>query len=132
MTALRAKVATYQLRLEQLGDLYGDGEITKAEWLRQRARVADKLEAATAELDATGAGSVLDGVANAARPSEAFRAQSIARQRAIMDAVMTITVGRAKPGRLPRGVELDYGRITLTPKTPATSADPTPESVPAA
>ncbi len=56
---------------------------------------------------------MLDGVATAEQPSAAFRAQPVARQRAIVDALMTVTIEKAKPGRLPKGVEFDYSRVRI-------------------
>jgi len=59
---------------------------------------------------------VLDGIATAETPSAAFLAQTVARQRAIIDSLMTVTIGPARPGRLPKGVEFDYSRVRIEPK----------------
>jgi len=40
----------------------------------------------------------------------------VARQRAIIDSLMTVTIGPARPGRLPKGVEFDYSRVRIEPK----------------
>ena len=115
-TDLHAEANTLRARLDELGDLFGDGEIDRRQWARQRERIEGKLDAVSAALAEQQTGSVLDGIATAETPSAAFLAQPVARQRAIIDAVMTVTILPAKPGRLPKGVEFDYSRIRIEPK----------------
>ena len=113
---LHAEANTLRARLDELGDLFGDGEIDRRQWARQRERIEAMLDAVTAQLAAASSGSVLDGIATAELPSAAFLAQTVARQRAIIDAVMTVRILPAKPGRLPKGVEFDYSRIRIESK----------------
>ncbi|MGH3547604.1 MAG: recombinase family protein [Pseudonocardiaceae bacterium] len=100
-------------RLDELGDAYGDGDIDLRQYTRQRDRITARLDAVTGQLAAAQSGSVLDGIATAQRPAAAFRAQPVARQRAIVDALMTVTIMPAKPGRLPKGVDFDYERVSI-------------------
>jgi DNA invertase Pin-like site-specific DNA recombinase len=115
-TELHAEATTLRARLDELGDMFGNGEITRREWARQRDRIEAKLDAVTAQLAATQSDSTLDGIVNAEKPSAAFRTQPVARQRAIIDAIMTVTILPAKPGRLPKGVDFDYSRVEIVPK----------------
>ena len=103
-------------RLDELGDLFGDGEIDRRQWARQRERIEGKLDAVSAVLAEQQTESVLDGIATAELPSAAFLAQPVARQRAVVDALMTVRILPAKPGRLPKGVEFDYSRVEITPR----------------
>lgn len=114
-TDLHTEANALRARLDDLGDMFGDGEITRKEWVRQRDRIETKLAAVNGQLAAALSGSALDGIATAEQPSAAFRAQPVARRRAIVDALVTVTIGPAKPGRLPKGVELDYDRVRILP-----------------
>jgi DNA invertase Pin-like site-specific DNA recombinase len=113
---LHAEALTLRARLDELGDLFGDGEIDRRQWARQRERIEGKLDAVSAVLAEQQTESVLDGIATAELPSAAFLAQPVARQRAVVDALMTVRILPAKPGRLPKGVEFDYSRVEITPR----------------
>lgn len=113
---LHQEANTLRARLDELADMLGDGELDRAQYTRQRGRIEDRLAAVGAQLDGMRTGSALDGIATAEHPSAAFRAQPVARQRAIIDALVTITIGKAKPGRLPAGVDLDYTRVRIEPR----------------
>jgi len=113
---LHAEANTLRARLDEVGDMLGDGELTRAQYARQRERIESKLDAVTEQLATTQTGSALDGVATAETPSAAFLAQTVARQRAVIDAIMTVTILSAKPGRLPKGVEFDYSRVKIEPR----------------
>jgi len=113
---LHAEANTLRARLDELADMLGDGELTRAQYARQRERIEGKLDAVTAALASQQTGSVLDGIATAEDPAVAFLAAPVARQRAIIDVLMTVTIERAKPGRLPKGVEFDYSRVKMEPK----------------
>jgi len=115
-TELHAEANTLRARLDELGDMLGDGELTRAQYARQRERIESKLDGVTEQLATTQTGSALDGVATAETPSAAFLAQTVARQRAVIDAIMTVTILSAKPGRLPKGVEFDYSRVKIEPR----------------
>ena len=113
---LHAEANTLRARLDEVGDMLGDGELTRAQYARQRERIESKLDGVTEQLATTQTGSALDGVATAETPSAAFLAQTVARQRAVIDAIMTVTILPAKPGRLPKGVEFDYSRVKIEPR----------------
>jgi len=115
-TELHAEANMLRARLDELADMLGDGELTRAQYARQRERIEGKLDGVTGQLAAAQSGSVLDGIATAETPSAAFRAQSVARQRAIIDAIMTVRILPAKPGRLSKGVDFDYSRVEITPR----------------
>jgi len=115
-TELHAEANMLRARLDELADMLGDGELTRAQYARQRERIEGKLDVVTAALASQQTGSVLDGIATAEDPAVAFLAAPVARQRAIIDVLMTVTIERAKPGRLPKGVEFDYSRVKMEPK----------------
>jgi len=113
---LHAEANTLRTRLDELADMVGDGELTRAQYARQRERIEGKLDAVTQQLADHQTGSCLDGIATAEQPSAAFLAAPVARQRGIIDVLMTITIGPATPGRLPKGIEFDYSRVQITPR----------------
>ncbi len=113
---LHAEANTLRARLDQLADDYGDGTLDKRQYTRQRERTEARLNAVNTQLAAQQTGSALDGIATAQDPAAAFLTAPVARQRAIVDALMTVTIGPAKPGRLPKGVDLDHSRVVIEPK----------------
>ncbi|MCA1676340.1 MAG: recombinase family protein, partial [Actinobacteria bacterium] len=113
---LHAAANTLRGRLKELGDMLGDGELTRAQYARQRERVETKIDAVTTQLAAQQTGTVLDGVANAEDPAAAFLAVPVARRRAIIDCLASVTISPARPGRLPTRVKCDYARVRIEPK----------------
>lgn len=122
---LHAEANALNARLGELEDMFGDGEITRAGMARQRERITSKLDAVNAQLAAAQSGSVLDGIATAASPSAAFLAAPVARQRAVVDALITVTILPGKAGRLPKGVDFDYDRVQITAAGAAEERAPT-------
>jgi len=110
---LHSQANALRERLDEFADAYGDGDLDRRQYARQCERITAKLDTITGQLAAAQSGGALDGIATAERPSAAFRAQPVARQRAIVDALATVTIGPAKPGRLPKGVDFDYERVRI-------------------
>lgn len=111
---LHAEANALNARLGELDDMWGDGDITRAGRDRQKLRITGKLDAVNEQLAAAQSGSALDGIATAASPSAAFLAAPVARQRAVVDALITVTILPGKAGRLPKGVVFDYDRVQIT------------------
>lgn len=124
--ALHAEANALRARLGELEDMYGDGEISRAGYLRQQEKITGKLDAVTVQLDATQTGSALDGIATAPSPSAAFLAAPVARQRAVVDALMTVTIVPGKAGRMPKDADvLDRVQVRLR----GAEDEPLPEAV---
>ena len=113
---LHQQANALRARLDELEDMLGDGEIDRAGFVRQRERITAKLEGITDRLTARASDSVLSGVADAADPATVYDAQPIERKRAIVDALMTVTVKSGRPGRLPKGMTFDYSRVGIEPR----------------
>lgn len=114
--AERAEADRLTARLGELGDMLAEGELDRREYGRLKARVESKLQTARAQLSASRSDSALDGIADAPKPSEAFLAQPVARQRSIIDTLVAVTVLLARPGRPPKGVDFDYNRVRIVPQ----------------
>lgn len=110
---LREQAMTLRARLDEVADAFGDGDLTRAQYNRQRQRIEGKIETVDGQLASMLSGSVLDGVADAENPGAAFRELPVARRRAIVDALEVITIGPSAPGGLPKGKELDYTRVHI-------------------
>lgn len=115
MTALQAEANALRRRYLELDDMFSDGEIDRAGRARQRERIDARLAELSAQLDHHVV-SALDGIADADSPSAAFLDQLVARQRAIVDTLMTITINPSRPGRPPKGVTFDYDRVSIEPR----------------
>lgn len=107
---LRDEATAARIRYHQLEDMFGDGEITREGLARQKARIEAKLAEIHQELDQYNDASPLAGIADAASPSTAFLDQPVARQRAIVDALVTVTIKPSERGR-PRSLDLSRVRI---------------------
>jgi site-specific DNA recombinase len=110
---LRSEAAALRVRYEQLDDMFSDGEITRAGRTKQRERINAKLAEIDNQLGGNIATTPLAGVADAETPSDVFIAQPVARQRAIVNVLMTVTIlpGRPRHRISEPGVDLDRIQI---------------------
>jgi hypothetical protein len=120
LDALRATVNAAQHRLTEIAADYGDGVISRAEMLTARERGTARLAEAEAELTAATAPTPLLGIVDQPDPGAAWLAADIGVRRAVLDALLTVTVlpvprggGRARPID---GIDLDPEFVRITPK----------------
>lgn len=106
-TDLSDAVAADEARLEELADLFADGEITRAEWLRTRDRVAARLKEARSVL-ASSAPNPLAGITGAL--TDAWEGLSIDRRRAVIGSVVDVV--KVKPATGPRN-RVDLDRVSI-------------------
>jgi hypothetical protein len=101
VAALRAELATCRDRLEEIAADYEDDKITRSQFLtrteKRRAKVA-KIEAELAEATETSPLAPLVGTDDVAA---AWKALSMGQQRAVIQALFTITVRPVGRGRRP-------------------------------
>lgn len=114
----REALTTARGKLEEIGDMLGDGDLSRAEFTRQRKRLTDKIETLSAQLSRDAGRSPLSGYADAADPVAAYHAAHVSARRAIVDALVTVTIHPARPGRAPRGAERQalLDRVQITAK----------------
>ncbi|TDQ01225.1 recombinase family protein [Labedaea rhizosphaerae] len=113
---LRNEANALRVRLEELEDMYGDGEISRAGLIRQKAKLDTRLGSIEARLSQHAEDAVLYSVVHAPDPAAVFDVQPISRKRAIVDTLMTVTIEKGRKGRLPAGVKFDGSRITIVPR----------------
>ncbi|AXB41324.1 MULTISPECIES: recombinase family protein [Amycolatopsis] len=120
---LRTQATSLRTRIRELEDMLGDGELSRAAFLRQRNKIILKLDEVNTDLASRASSSVLSGVADAPNPAEVFmnpELTPIERRRAIVDALCTVTILKGKKGRKPRHLEGDYrDRIHIEKKDAA-------------
>ena len=101
--AIRRELSTLRARRAQLADDYADGLLDGPQVKAAGARIDAKIEAAAAELARLTADSAMARVTEADDAGQAFLDAPIGAQRAILDALATVTIFPAgKKGR-PRG-----------------------------
>lgn len=97
--ALRAAQESLRARLAVFEADYAAGDINGRQLADATARVQADLDKVDAELAAKMRGTALGELADAPNPGEAFLAASLDRQRAILDALATVTIHPGRRGR---------------------------------
>ncbi len=101
-TQLHIRIGTMRLRLDELAMLHAEGEITTAQLRTGTARLRDKLDAAESQLAASVSTSPLAGIAGADDVEGTWDGLPLSRRRAIVEAVMVVTILPGPIGR-PKG-----------------------------
>jgi len=100
-SATAAALAADQTRLDELAVLFADGEIRKAEWLKARSRIDERITANKKKLSRMTYTSALDGfVGNSEGLRKMWSDLPLARQQAVVAAVIDhVVAGPALKGR---------------------------------
>ncbi len=115
VAGLRAELATHRARLEEIAADRDDDKITRAQFLAQTARRRAKMEQVEARLAEVTDVSPLIGAADVAAVWEAL---PLGQRRAVVAALLTVTVRPAGRGRRPEIRD----RVTFGPAEPAARA----------
>jgi hypothetical protein len=108
--ALRATASAARVRLAEIVEMLGEGELTRAEAQIARSRAGARLERAEAEIAGATATSPLVGIVDAPDPAAVWAGLDIGRRRAVLDSLMAVTVlpiTRPGPGFDPDTVRID-------------------------
>jgi DNA invertase Pin-like site-specific DNA recombinase len=120
MAELNARDAELAGKLAELGRSFKADLIDLPTVEAATAGIRSERAEITAELSAMARGSILSGVADAPDVARAFDACDLSRRRAIVDLLMTVTIGRASRGRRvgwkPGGSYFDHTTVTFEPK----------------
>jgi hypothetical protein len=95
--ALREEATALRTRLGELADLFADGAITKAQFARGTDRTRQALQTAEERLADAGRVSVLGDLVAAGNVRAVWDRLDLDRRRAVIDALMTVTL--LPPGR---------------------------------
>jgi DNA invertase Pin-like site-specific DNA recombinase len=118
VTALRARSEALRTRAEEIATVFADPDagMTAAQFRVANDRIQTQLHEVQTEIGLLTGADALAGVADAVDPVAAFRAVGIERQRAVIDALMTVTILRTKPGRRPDGSYFDPASVKFSRK----------------
>jgi len=109
--AAEAKATALRLRLDEAADLFAAGAITGAQLTTITGSLrAELAEAETAAAPPADRAAALGEVLRAPDPGAAFLAASTDRQRAIIDVLAVVRIGRGPRGNVfrPDGIEIDW------------------------
>lgn len=99
---LHIRMETLRLRLEELAMLHAEGDITTAQLRAGSERLRAQLEAVEEQLAATVSTSPLAGLVGIADPAAVWAELPLSRRRAVVQALVVVTVLPAPRGR-PKG-----------------------------
>ncbi|MFI7677880.1 recombinase family protein [Actinophytocola sp. NPDC049390] len=110
---LLKRLNVLQARAEQVAAAFGDPDsgMTAEQFKASNKPIQDAMSEVKAQLGHVQAGSALAGVADAEDPGEAFRDADMDRQRAILDALLTVEILEAPHGRKSGGGYFDHRTV---------------------
>jgi DNA invertase Pin-like site-specific DNA recombinase len=97
VAALREEATALRVRLTELADLFADGTITRAQLQRGTDRARRRLTVVEQELTGAGSVSAVGELLSAEDVRAAWEGLDLDRRRAVVDALMTVTL--TSPGR---------------------------------
>ncbi|RUP29754.1 MAG: recombinase family protein [Mycolicibacterium sp.] len=100
VAALRAEAATQRARLDELAELIADGTMTAAQFRTANERVKARIAELEQDMYDADAYRVFDGLVGASNPRELFDGLPLARRRAAVGLLMTVTVHKAGKGKV--------------------------------
>ncbi|MBW0270745.1 hypothetical protein ATM97_06920 [Nocardia sp. MH4] len=108
---IRAQVTAHQARLDALAADFADGELTTSQLRTATARLREKIDAAEAQIVDAARHRVFAGVIGADDTLAALLGLPLDRQRAIVDALMVVTLhpgARGGRGFQTGGIEIEW------------------------
>lgn len=120
--SLRVEAVALRQRLGEAADQFADGGITDAQLRRITSRVQDRLAEVELALSRSSSCAALADFAAGRDPRRVWDLLSIERRRAVIEALVTVTVlplGRGNRGFDPESVRFDWHTHAGTPVTPA-------------
>jgi site-specific DNA recombinase len=110
--ALRSEANAARLRIREIAEMLGDGELSRADAVTARARAVARRDRAEAAIAAASEATPLRGLADAEDPTEAWERLDLGRRRAVLDHLMIVTVHsagyRSGPHFDPSSVETEW------------------------
>lgn len=120
-TGLRSRSAALRVRLDELAGLFAAGDVTASQLAEGSRRIRTELGELDTRLAAAVARSPLAGFADAADVGAAWWAASVSRRKAVVRALVVVTLLSAPRGRRPGGsyfdeesVRFDWNRRPVT------------------
>lgn len=95
--------------------LWRDDVLSAAEYRTTRAELGERLADIEDRQRAAAGRSPLAGIAGRADAAAVWEGPDLGRQRAILDALVVVTVLPQRPGRLPDGSRFDTAAVRIEP-----------------
>ncbi|GGQ11175.1 recombinase family protein [Streptosporangium pseudovulgare] len=113
---LHVEAVTLRARLDELATLHADGEIDARQLSTGSIRLRNQLKDIENRITAASQGNVFAGVVGTEDTRATWKRQDLGRKRAILDALMTVTIMPARHGRGPDGSYFDPASVRIEPK----------------
>ncbi len=116
---MQLTAATLRARLDETARLWASGDLTTAMMTTASRELRQRLSEVEERIGQANRGTALDGILGAADVTDRWQELSLDRRRAVIDALITVTVHRTRRGRPPgwqpgesyfdpRGVEIEW------------------------
>jgi len=99
MQAAEARAVELRHRLNQLAAVFAEGDIDAEQLAAGTRSLNTDLDRVRADIDAAYSGTVLDGLGNSPDPGAAWLDAPLDRKRAVLDALIRVTVHKTRGGR---------------------------------
>jgi len=116
--ALARDAAAVRRKLREARRLWRDDVFTDGEYRVERAELQARLTAVEERQRAASGRDPLAGIAGRADAAEVWERLGLGRQRAILDALVIVTVLPQRLGRLPDGSRFDPNAVSIEPAAP--------------
>lgn len=114
---LRGRLVVLRARAEEIASMFGDPDagMSATQFRISNERIQQEIRTTEAEIGRNTSSSILAGIADASDPEAAFHAVDIDRKRAIISALVNVTLLRSRPGRSPGGAYFDPASVRIEP-----------------
>ncbi|MFG3110568.1 recombinase family protein [Streptomyces tendae] len=113
VAALQAEGEQIRMRLRNLAGKYGAGEIDDMQFAVASDTARGQLEGVTKQLARAATADPLAGLVGAPDVRAAWKALELDRQRAVLRALVEVTLKTPRPGRMPDGGYFDYDAVVF-------------------
>ncbi|GIH63973.1 recombinase family protein [Microbispora siamensis] len=113
---LHDQAVALRARLDEQAILHADGVIDARQYATGSSRIRSQLEEIESRISAASQGSVFAGVVDTDDPPATWKGLDLGRKRALLDALMTVTILPAGRGRAPDGSYFDPTSVKIEPK----------------
>ncbi|MFD1274811.1 recombinase family protein [Streptomyces kaempferi] len=112
--ALQAEMRAARTRLDEIAAQYGRGEMDGQEWSAMSGPARSRLKVAQDKMSSAVEGNPLKELVEADDPVVVWNVSfDLSRQRAAVDYAVTVTLGKARPGRQPDGSYFDKSSVQV-------------------
>lgn len=122
VAALQAEGEQIRARMRDLGGLFGAGQLELGAFTEGMDTARGQLEGVTRQLARAATADPLAGLVGAPDVREAWKALGLDRQRAVLRALVEVTLKTPRPGRMPDGGYFDYDAVVFRWRRGAGSA----------